>query len=333
MSKLLLIFFAALSVVLVVIILLNSIFDNIYVHPAQVKFGVTFSPTYAQYLNLDWQKTYTKVLDDLKVRNLRIPSYWDIVQTQPQQYNFSEIDYLLNEAQKRGAKVILVLGARQPRWPECHIPTWAKSLQVSQRQQKTLEYIQKVVERYKNNSVIWAFQVENEPLLGVFGEGCDRPDSNFLKQEAVLVKSLSRKTIIMTDSGELGFWVSSMQLSDIFGTTLYRQVYDKSLGYITYPLPAYLYNIKSKIVRNIFARNNQKTIIAELQSEPWMTAGKLLGPDQQAKLFTPQNFQDYINYAKKTGFDEVYLWGAEWWYFMAEHGQPQYLEYAKTLFR
>lgn len=318
--------------ILIVILALNLLFVKIY-SPVKVTFGVTFSPGYAGYLGLDFKKTYIAILDQLQVKNLRIPTYWDIVEPQAKEYDFSQTDYMLDEAGKRGAKVILVLGLRQPRWPECHIPSWAKNLTVSERKQKVLQFVQKVAERYQNHSVIWAWQIENEPLLGSFGEGCDAPDKDFLKEEVKLVRSLSNKTIIMTDSGELGFWVTSMQLSDIFGTTLYRYVYTKLLGYVTYPLMPYFYNVKSGLIRNLFAPKNQKTIIVELQSEPWLAEGNFVSTEKQYQLFSMKDFKNYVDFSRKTGFDEVYLWGVEWWYFMAQNGNPQYLDYAKMLFR
>lgn len=296
-------------------------------------FGVTFSPRYARYLKLDWQKTYIRILDDLKVKNLRLPTYWDVLEKDKDKYDFTETDFMVDQASKRGAKVILVVGVRQPRWPECHIPSWVKSLSPEERKQKILEFIQKVVERYKNRPEIWAWQVENEPLLGSFGEGCDRPDRDFLKQEVDLVKSLSKRLIIMTDSGELGFWATSMQLSDVFGTTVYRRVNDRFLGYITYPVLPVFYSIKSNLIRSIFGSFNQKTIIIELQAEPWLAGGNFVEPEQQARLFTTKNFKNYVNFAQKTGFDEIYLWGVEWWYAVAEKGYPEYLEYARTLFK
>lgn len=300
---------------------------------SEVKYGVTFSPKYARYLNLDWQKTYTQILDDLKVRNLRILGYWDILEPEKGKYDFAETDYLLREAGKRDAKVILVVGVRQPRWPECHIPGWARSLTVKERQEKVLQFIKQTVSRYKEDSVIWAWQVENEPLLKAFGEDCEMVDKEFIKNEVQLVRSLSKKPIIMTDSGELGFWVTSMRMSDIFGTTVYRQVHDKLLGYMTYPVPPSLYSLKSNLVRYLFAKSNQKTIIVELQAEPWLANGNFLPPQQQAKLFTTDNLKSYVGFAQGTGFDEVYLWGVEWWYFMAANGYPEYLDYARTLFK
>lgn len=319
---------------LLLIFLLGSfVFEKIYYYPSKVSFGVTFSPKYARYLKLDWKKTYIEVLDGLKVKNLRIPGYWDILEPNEGRYDFAETDYMLSEADKRSAKVVLVLGVKQPRWPECHIPAWAKSLGAKERQKKILQFIQKTVEKYQNHPAIWAWQVENEPLLPFFGAGCDGTDANFLKSEVSLVRSISQKKVLVSDSGELGAWIVPMQLSDIFGTTLYREVSNPIMGYFTYPTLPYLYNLKAQIAK-IFAPANQKTVVIELQAEPWFADGDpLTNIPQQAKRFPVQRMESYINYAKKTGFDEMYLWGVEWWYLMAEKGYPEYLEYTKTLFR
>ncbi len=321
--------------VLISLFILGSvIFEGNYQYPKAVKYGVTFSPRYAKYLKLDWQKIYRQILDDLQVKDLRVPTYWDILESEKGQFNFSETDYLLDEAAKRGARVILVLGMRQPRWPECHVPAWAANLNTSDKRQQILQFIQQVVEKYKNHPAVWAWQVENEPLLPFFGEGCGPLDPEFLKVEVDLVRSLSPKIILVSDSGELGAWIIPMQLSDMVGVSLYRDVYNPVLGYLNYPILPYLYNIKSQMVRKIFAPDNQKTIITELQAEPWFKDGDLSQNfAEQARLFPVKKLESYINYAQKTGFDTMYLWGAEWWYLMAENGYPEYLNYIKTLFQ
>lgn len=322
------------SAIILLLLLGQLIFNNTYNFPQELQYGLSFSPKFAQGLGLDWKEVYIKTLDDLKVRDLRLPTYWDEVQTQSDALDFSKVDFMLDEAQRRGAKVILVLGARQPRWPECHIPSWAKQLPLQERQKKTLEFITSVVQRYKEYPAIFAWQVENEPLLRFFGEGCDDPDKDFLRKEVELVRSLSNKPIIVSDSGELGLWISPMKISDIFGTTLYRRVFNSVLGYTTYPIPPFLYNVKSALVKNIFAPGSQKTIIVELQAEPWVhdrgLAEVLL--EHQVRLFSLQAFRENIEYAKDTGFDEVYLWGVEWWYYMEKMDHPEYLDFAKSLF-
>ena len=76
-------------------------------------------------------------------------------------------------------------------------------------------------------------------------------------------------------------------------------------------------------------------MVIELQGEPWSNVGiNQLSHDEQVELFSPDYFADTIKYAKETGFDEYYLWGAEWWYYMKEkYNDNRYWEYAKNLFR
>lgn len=318
---------------LTVIVLAGVIFEKTYPYPSQIKYGVTFSPRFAAYLKLDWRKIYLQSLDDLQVKNFRIPTYWDVLEPKPGQYDFSEVDFMLDEAAKRQAEVILVIGARQPRWPECHLPAWVRALNLPERRQKTLQFIQKTVERYADHPAVWAWQVENEPLLGIFGEGCDPVDVDFLSAEVSLVRSLSSKTIIVSDSGELGLGIVPMQLADIFGTTLYREVYNPYMGYLTYPFLPYFYYLKSYFGK-FFAPHNQKTIIIELQAEPWSDTGNVPErPLAGIKRLPLKKLISYLDFAKKTGFEEIYLWGVEWWYFAAESGHPEYLNFAKTLFR
>lgn len=325
---------ALLLVLILIIIALHLLFQNFYPFPKSIKYGVSFSQKFASDLKLDWKEVYIKILDDLKVRYIRLPTYWDVIEKEPLKYDFSTTDFMLDEAQKRGASIILTLGVRQYRWPECYIPQWAKDLTLGERQKKTLDFIQKVVERYRLHESITSWEVENEPLLEDFGQDCDKPDINFLTKEADLVKSLDKRSIILTDSGELGFWVTSMKLSDIFGTTLYRTVHNRILGFVEYPILPYFYNIKSTIIRSLFAPNNKRTIIVELQGEPWSPSNNLVETPikQQSASFSINKFKQNINFARQTGFDEMYLWGVEWWYFMAQNGHPEYLDYAKILF-
>ena len=322
------------GILIILVIVSGFIFEKSYKYPSQIKFGVTFSPRYARYLKLDWQSTYLQVLDELKVKNLRIPSYWNSLEPAEAKYDFADTDFMLSEAAKRGARAILVLGIRQPRWPECHIPNWAKKLTVKQRQQASLDFTKEIIKRYKDNVSIWAWQLENEPLMSYFGQECDPYDADFLKAELNLVKSLDNKPIILTDSGELGDWVIPIRLSDILGISVYRTTYNSFLGYKTYPLTPSLYKLKELLVKRLAGQPSQQTIITELQTEPWLSDDDADASFQrQHQLFSEDKLKENIEFAKKTGFDEVYLWGVEWWYAMDKQGYPGYLDYAKALFR
>src|SRR5260221_1798672 len=88
-------------------------------HPVKAKpeLGLTFSPKYAKSLGLNPKETFMMMTQDLKVKKIRLPVYWDEVETVKGDYNFSEVDYYLKEGSD--LQFILVLGAKQPRWPEC----------------------------------------------------------------------------------------------------------------------------------------------------------------------------------------------------------------------
>ena len=208
---------------------------------SKIEYGVTFSEPYAKSLGLDWKQVYISMLDDLKVKDLRLSAYWDEVEKNRDQFSFDDLDFQINEASARNTKVVLAVGRRLPRWPECHEPGWLKDLSVENQQNAQLSFIEAVVRRYQNNPHIEMWQVENEAFLGTFGI-CPKLDENFLDSEIALVKKLDpTRKILISDSGELNFWLKAGSKGDIFGTTLYRYVFsDVFKRYWTNPIPAWV---------------------------------------------------------------------------------------------
>jgi len=306
-------------------------FGHIY-SKEEIKYGVTFSQKQAIDLGLDWKKLYLAMLDDLNVKNLRLSAYWDEIESTPNNYDWNDLDWQIEEASKRKVQIILAVGARLPRWPECHIPSWAESLSKEQREKETLSYIEMVVEKYKNNKNIIAWQVENEPFLSNFGE-CPKLDTPFLDREIALVKSLDKRPIVITDSGELSSWVPAAKRADIFGTTMYRKTYSKHLkSYITYPIGPSFFRVKKNIAR-LFANPN-KWIVIELQAEPWGPIPfQNLSSKERARTMDYDKFNEMMEFSRQTGFKEFYLWGVEWWYWeKVKENNPQIWEEAKLLF-
>ena len=298
--------------------------------PARQKldYGVTFSQKFAEELGLDPKKLYTEILDDLKTRDLRLIAYWDRIESEEGGFSFDDLDWQIAEAEKRGAKIILAMGKKTPRWPECHEPNWLGNLV---QNEKLLNYIKTTVEHYKNSPAITAWQVENEPLFP-FGT-CSSTSINFLNKEIELVRSLDARPIMLTDSGELGFmWPYLSIKSDIFGTTLYRQVKNERLGEIKYWfIPAYYFRIKAWWANKVLGG---EILISELQAEPWVTTLISNVPlEEQYRTMNPEVFKEIIDYAERSGFPKAYLWGVEWWYWLREKkNMPEMWETAKPLF-
>ncbi|MFA6421951.1 MAG: beta-galactosidase [Candidatus Buchananbacteria bacterium] len=307
-------------IVLIVILVLIAFVYILNFSPKKVAWGVTFSQQYAQdELGLDWNKTYIAILDDLKVDHIRLSAYWNGIEPAKGNYDFTDLDWQINEASKRNVKIILAVGRRLPRWPECHDPNWIKNMDIEDVQARQLEYVERVVRRYDGNKNIVYWQVENEPYLKYFGQ-CPPLDKKFFKKEISLVKTISQKKILVTDSGELSLWFPAANSgADVLGTTLYRVVYNKTFGYWKWFLPASFYWMKSVSVEKFTPIDD--TIVAELQGEAWHKAGEnlsLMSMQDSFESMSIDQFKENIKFAKKAGFNETYLWGVEWWYMMKE---------------
>jgi len=298
----------------------------------KIDWGVNFSQQHSEFLGLDWQENYLALLDDLKVKNIKLLTQWDLLEPEKDQYSFDDLDWQITEAEVRGAKILLVIGMKTGHWPECHLPDWAKNLAKEEQQKKILELLQNIVLRYRDQSSIWAWQVENEPFFP-FGE-CPWQDEEFLKKEISLVKSLDsqKRPIVVSDSGEGSFWLSAAKLGDIVGTTMYKKIWFDLLGrYVSYPFPPVFYWRKAEIIKKLF---NKKVMVVELQAEPW--GPKLLYDlplSEQEKTMNLEQFQKNIEFAEKTGLNTFYLWGGEWWYWLKEIKKDSRIwDGARTLF-
>jgi hypothetical protein len=298
--------------------------------PAEkIEWGVTFSKKAAMDYTSDWKAMFKDILDDLQVKKIRLIAYWDEIEATQGGYDFKDLDWQIDEAAKRGGEIILAIGKRLPRWPECFEPEWIKNFSETAKQGAIMAYIQETVNRYKENKNIEIWQIENEPFLGTFGI-CPKLDKKFLQRELDLVKYLdSSRKIMITESGEFSTWIGGARRADIVGTSIYRKVYGK-LGYLQYPLPAVFYHRKAALIKLFF----HKPIIAiEVQAEPWgQKPIKDMTSAEQDVSMSFERLEKMIAYVKKTGFNQAYLWGAEWWHWRKINGDDRFWQKAKILF-
>lgn len=294
-----------------------------------VEYGVSFSSDYAVSLGLDWRETYSAMLRDLRPSFIRIAANWKQIEPYRGEYQFQDLDWMVEQADAAGVRALLVVGQKIPRWPECHYPSWVDTKDPNAKQQ-FLSYVGAVVSRYRDHASVDEWQVENEPFIRFpFGE-CANFQESWVKEEIELVHALDpAKNIIVTDSGELGLWWRAGLAGDILGTTVYRFVKAPSGREWSYGwLPGAWYHLRARL----FGKSAEEFFIAELQAEPWFTAA---GPTdtavaEQERGFTTERFRDHIEYARHTGASRAYLWGAEWWYFMkTRQNDARYWDIAK----
>ncbi|MDP3792282.1 MAG: beta-galactosidase [bacterium] len=325
-----------------VIFLLLFFLSLDYSPTEKLTYGVSFSRFHTDELGLDWKETYLAILNDLGVRNFRFSAHWPLTEPEDGKYNFNELDFQVREAQKVGASVILAVGRRLPGWPECHEPEWTKveggkfkveSEKNKFKQEKILKYTETVVNRYKGYDNIKYWQVENEPYLTFFSRStCGSLDETFLDKEITLIKKLDpTRPILITDSGEFGLWFKAYRRGDVFGTSLYLYIWNRTIGSFRYPITPSFFRIKHNLVKIILGE--KPAIVVELSAEPWLLQPIINTPiETQLERMGIDKFNEVIEFSSKTGFDTFYLWGAEWWYWMKlkEHGE--FWSRAKDLF-
>lgn len=320
-KKIILLGLGVLLVLFLVIHLISTTHPMIY--------GVTFNYEYAQFLGLDPRKVYEAVLDDWKFKHIRISAQWNMIEKEMGKYGVEELDWMMNEAQKRNAHIVLALGQKTPRWPECHDPQWSKGLPNEEYRNKLNKFIEFIVKRYKNHPALEIWQVENEPLLK-FGN-CRMFSEELLKEELKLVKQLDPlHPTLTTDSGELSLWRKTAHAADLFGTTMYRVIWNKYLGYLYYDwFPAAFYRWRLQLNHKDF----NTAYVMELQAEPWIPNGSVNSTslDEQYKSMDIKRLKKNVAFAAKTGMPRAYLWGVEWWYWLEKQGKKEISDYIKTL--
>jgi hypothetical protein len=309
----------------------------IYSHRnTDVEFGATFITDYARELGVDPHDVLNAAVDDLGIRRFRLVSYWDKIENTKGTYDFSDLDWQFKLLEEKGAKITLAIGLRQPRWPECHIPSWANGRPINEWREDLDSFMVGVVNRYKTSPSLISYQLENEFFLSAFGE-CPDYDRQRLVDEFNLVKSLdSMHPIAISRSNNATLsWPINAPRADIVGGSIYKRVYDRvSQRYFEYPIPAWFYGFLAEAT-NI--TTDRDMFVHELQAEPWPAPGFAVKDAPVEELYKTMNsarLAERLDYAKKTGMKTVDLWGLEWWYQMRQlRDNPELWETVRTVTR
>jgi Glycosyl hydrolases family 2, TIM barrel domain len=282
------------------------------------KYGVSFSAKQCRNFDIGVQETLQWLLDSGWQR-FRLMSYWNEHEKVQGTYNFRELDEQIKLIATYGGEVSLCLGVKQPRWPEYHWPKWAKALSPDERTTALLQYIEAVVERYKNNKTITSWQLENEALLKGFGESI-QVDRKRLRAEYELVQKLDgSRPVIMSTSNGWGIPARKPR-PDIIGFSYYPIMFQKGKYRTTIQKP-WLHKARKTIIQKILRKD---VFIHELQLEPWgPTAIWKMNIAEQDKSMGVQHIAKNITLAKKINAYPIDIWGAEWWYWrLKKHDDP-----------
>lgn len=262
------------------------------------------------------------MIDDLGIRRFRLVSYWKDHEREPDQYDFTDLDWQFDMIEAAGGEVSLAIGLRQPRWPECHGPEWAMTKPVPEWTEDLKEYMGVVIDRYDNRVVLSEYQLENEFFLSVFGE-CPDFSRERLIDEFEYVNARTDKTIIISRSNNaVGFPIGDPQ-PDKFALTVYKRVWDKTITkrYFEYPFPPWFYGF---LAGGGELLTGKELFVHELQTEAWLPEStreqgfsmRDAPIEELYKSMSPERLRDRLQYGVDTGMRTIDVWGVEWWYQM-----------------
>jgi hypothetical protein len=279
--------------------------------------GATFVPDYAESLGLNPQATMSALIKQLGIKNFRLTSYWNDMEPTKGHYDFSQLDWEFKQAEAAHAKVTLVVGLRQPRWPECHIPTWAQNEPTAEWEPQLSSYMTAVVNRYKNSPSLQNWQAENAYFLQGFGT-CTNDSRSRLINEFSLVKKLDPNHPIIIGRSNNGVGTPIGQPTpDKFSVSVYKRIWDSGYThrYLEYPFPAWYYAFEAGVQK---ITTGKDMILGEMQAEPWPPHGETITQSsltEQSKSLNAARLTGRFKFAEATGMRTIYMWGAEYWYY------------------
>jgi hypothetical protein len=306
--------------------------------PQDIIWGVTFSDSQAAYLGLDPDEAYEAIITDLGVRHIKLHVNWNALQASPGTLTFDTLDRRVQLAEEHDVKLILVIGKKTGRWPECHTPPWFEEVAEANRQETIVRYVRTIIGRYADSPAVQYWQLENEPFLE-FGT-C--PAWYYEENDELLSKLITAaraidpdRKIIISESGELSTWTRAAAIADIVGVTMYRNTWnqtEETFGINPYSfLAPEFYAAKAAMIKQVYGK---PVINIELQAEPWASRPLMEASlEEQAASMNPELFSENIEFARQAGLGAYYFWGAEWWYWKKTvHGKDDIWNRARALF-
>ena len=331
--------------------------------PAPVQVGISFSPQRAAYLGLDYRSAF-KRLEAMHFRVIRLSTYWDQVDRE----GYDQLDWLMSEARKSHQPIALTVGMKALGWPEFFIPASAVPVgglhqgqdvaTDSAFREAALSFVDATVDRYRDNPLLVAWQVENEPFNRA---GPQRLwiDAEFLRDEIasvraldghhrpVIVNAFSHFNLVFDQASArqgfdfrqwLGFDADSAERDglsvlgrgDVLGLDVYTAIGYQFLGSDHMSHADGDWPDRLARVRDLAHKQGKLAWITEAQAEPWESSDLNYA---NPKSTSPSAIRGIFANLKDAGFTTVLFWGSEYWLWRADQGDTRWVDTIKGILR
>jgi hypothetical protein len=302
--------------------------------------GFSYSPVESLGANRVPSQDLAILLDATNPDLVRLPVYWESVEPTPDSLDFSSVDELLavveehDQVASRPTRVVLTIGARNFLYPELHEPAWA-----APRQQPHLNDLQSAsayrayfdgsLMRYRSSPLLYAWQVENEPLDYVVNAttGADQITVEQLAWEVSEVHLLDPGRTVVTTTFD--GWNSTIDMLQFYAPPLLAALgaypsghpgetlaAGDALGLDLYvDAPSTPLRFTSPDLRSVWKQQaldfwagqakaqGKQLWLAEMQAQPWTKSSD----------FTPANLYASAADYRQEPLQVVLLWGVGTW--------------------
>lgn len=301
--------------------------------------GTTFSQLQCHYMGLDYRETF-RAICALGFNRVRLCSYWHEIEPVENKFDFTALDWLLDESHRHGIEVVLTIGMKAPRWPEFHFPDWLHARQDTATNQtavdlnraigdRALNFTQAVVNHVRDAPNLNYWQIENEPFTRLEITAGRYLSYEFVQQETALVRSLATPTqkLVMTTAISLPAadlaeddraFQESINLADAVGINVYTKVPTGDSFYLQ-PQPSFWQKLKEW--QTHLADHEKEDWIAEAQAEPWELNQLVAMAKAEYPSSTPKRTSNLVNSLTDLGYGTVMLWGCEYWYWQKKNAR------------
>ncbi len=343
---------------------LTDAWRNVPVEPrSSTLLGISFRPPQVAALGLDARATLQTLLT-YPFHLIRLGAYWNEMEPEVGVFNTDELDWQLDAAERAGVGIILCVGPLKTfGYPEFFVPahqlrqpfpehTRIKPATYSALLTAAVEFIARLVERYKRRKGIVAWQLEHEAVDPLGLEHSWRLDAAFVARELEALRTADpTRPIMMSGFLPVSFPVYLAQwwrtrdqgdslavaqrMADIVGIDYYPRHALVAIGNKT----LYLDGGRSLWPRHRYQQlaawtraHGQRLMIAEGQAEPWETVTTPPNPQGQGMYSClPEqiiaNYTTCMRWPPEDSSLYAYLfWGAEYWVLRKHFSDPTYLQ-------
>ena len=265
------------------------------------------------------------------------------------QFGYGHLDWLLSEAERVRQPVLLTVGMKALGWPEFYLPEDMRPGDAAVRR-RAMVHICDVARRYRDNAMLVAWQIENEPFnrSGPQALWIPRP---MVRAEAEAVRMLDpdRPLAITSfahfDEG-LDDWssrhqsrwkrrlglapaaereaLSILRRGDILGLDVYRLIgWLDGAGQerVAHAAPDQLAVVAGW--QRIAREQGKQLWVTEAQAEPWEARRQTHADPLSIR---PEAIGDLVHRLVAIGVETILLWGSEYWLWRADSGDPRWID-------